>query len=54
MADVRPIEELFGDLIALNTPQQRHAFLDGVCGDDPLCAPAGKTDERPRAGRQLS
>ena len=34
MSQVRPIEDLFAELIELKTAAERDAYLDEVCGDD--------------------
>ncbi|MCS7469967.1 protein kinase [Stieleria sp. ICT_E10.1] len=34
MSQVRPIEDLFTELIELKSPAEREAYLDKVCGDD--------------------
>ena len=34
MREVRPIEDLFGELIELSTPEQRQEYLDRVCGEN--------------------
>ncbi|MCS7471631.1 serine/threonine protein kinase [Stieleria sp. ICT_E10.1] len=34
MSQVRPIEDLFAELIELSSPESREAYLSEVCGDD--------------------
>ena len=34
MPDARPIEDLFGELVELKTPEQRQEYLDRVCDKD--------------------
>ena len=41
MSDVKPIEELFQDLIELPSEEQRQAFLNRVCEDDAGLRAAG-------------
>ena len=34
MSQVRPIEDLFAELVELKTAAEREAYLDEVCGED--------------------